>query len=250
MSLTGQELSADERHSEWVRIIERIVSEHINLGWSHYVFRVFREVFGANEWLLETGGFLVETIVEWYSTHAIMVVRRDMDRQRGTENLTNLLKDLQEHSHVLTRERFLQGWRDDEHLLKLGNDAFQKWNPIRSDDGPQADEISPDVIGADITELKATLDKARTYAERVAAHRTPADPELAITFAELHEAFRDLRRAIGKYYAMLTGKVMMSWEPVPQYNVLEAFTRPWITDDPDTMRALREAIGPEARDDA
>jgi hypothetical protein len=250
MSLKRSNLSESDRHAEWLRIINRINQEHIGQGWSHYVFRLFRAVFNFNEDLRSLGGFLLNAIAEMYVTHSLMVLRRELDRQGGTENLINLLYDIKANPHILTRARFLETWDADGPVIELAERQFSEWSPVAGPAGRDTDYINPEVIQGDLDVLTQALEKVRQYAERTRAHRTPElDPSVSVTFNEMHSAFRLLRSAINKYYALLTASSMAQWEPVPQYSVVAPFKFAWLPDDPQVLEAVIKEVEAESVDD-
>jgi hypothetical protein len=42
-------LSDESRYEAWTRVVERIYHEQVNQAWSHYMFRLLRAIFLANE---------------------------------------------------------------------------------------------------------------------------------------------------------------------------------------------------------
>jgi hypothetical protein len=88
-----------------VRVIGRIHDEQVNQGWRHQLFRLVRGVFTTNRQLSDQGGFLFNWMADNYVEAALMLVRRELDIQAGTENLRNLLEDIAEHPDVLARAR-------------------------------------------------------------------------------------------------------------------------------------------------
>lgn len=231
--------SLSERHHEWIRVVERIYVEQVSQGWRHKMFRLFRAVFDSNPKLSEDGGFLFNAIAENYLDAALMVIRRELDVQGGTENLRNLLLDIIEHPTVLTRARYLEQWGGD--AADMANRAFDSFGPDGVPGSKQEDHIGPERVKADLAKLLDDVERLRVYAERTRAHRTPQRGiDNTITFAELHKAVDDIRTVVGKYYALLTQKIVTDWEPVAQYNTLAAFERPWLVDRDAVRRALKE----------
>ena len=47
-------LTEDQRHDEWARIIRRIAEEHVGQAWSNYMFRLLRAVFNVNRRLAQS----------------------------------------------------------------------------------------------------------------------------------------------------------------------------------------------------
>jgi hypothetical protein len=172
MALRLGDIEDDARYDAWSRIIERIKCEQVNEAWSHYMFRLLRAVFIANPSLSEKGGFIFEWMVDNYVDAALMLIRRELDLQNGTENLKNLLLDLIERPTVVTRARYLSRWEEpfDPWFANLVFDGF---NPIRVEGNVNADYLNPEIVRADLNQLDASAGHLREYAERTRAHRTP-----------------------------------------------------------------------------
>lgn len=237
-----KDISDDERHAAWARVVERIRTEQVKEAWSHYMFRLFRSVFAENPTLSEEGGFIFNWVAQNYVDAAFMVLRRELDQQAGAENLRNLLFDIIEHPTVLTRARYRASWGEGGLFdRELANRAFDSFNPKRLADAHDADYIDPDVVRSDLDQVVADAERLREYAERTRAHRTPESKVNTsdITFEALHKAISDVRRVIGKYYLLLTLK-STKWEPVPQFDPIAPFTRAWILDPQGVAKAAEE----------
>ena len=129
------------------------------------------------------------------------------------------------------------------HEAPCANRAFDSFAPVRIAGSPNADHIDPVVVRADLDRLTTAAEDLRVYAERIRAHRTPNQGlERRFTFRELHQTIAATRDVVGKYYRLLTLNIVAEWEPVPQYNTIEAFEQPWVTDRDAVRRA-------SARDD-
>lgn len=243
MTLRLNNLTDDERLDVWKRIIKRIADEQGRQAWSHYMFRLLRAVYINNDKLSAEGGFILHWTAQNYVDTALMLVRRELDRQAGTENLRNLLFDIIDHPTVLTRARYKAGWGQDEFLYEnLADRAFDKFNPKRVDGNPSSDYIDPQLVKADLDQVVSDAENLREYAERTRAHRTP-QPNISqadITFAELHKTIEDVRNTVSKYHSLITLGSIASWEPTPQFNVMAPFMYPWVEDTASVMAAIDE----------
>lgn len=231
MTLRLGDVTPDTRYDAWTEVVQRIYREQVNQAWSHYMFRLLRAVFVTNPRLSEEGGFIFEWMVGSYVDSSLMLVRRELDRQAGTENLRNLMLDMIEHATVASRARYRSKWQGgSDHWFT--DRVFDRFDPVRVPDNPGADHVNPDIIRADLDRISASAERLRSYAERTRAHRTPERGlnTAGMTFETLHEAIDGVRDIIKKYYGFLTLSSIAQWEPVPQYDTLEAFTRPWIID--------------------
>lgn len=131
--------SASQRYEAWLRVVERSSDEQVAQGWRHRVFRLCRAVFETNEELAQEGGFLLNWATENYVDAALMVVRRELDIQAGTENLRNLLDDIARFPEVLNRGRYRSNWQEAEWAR--ADEVFERFGIVRIPGDPLRDHI-------------------------------------------------------------------------------------------------------------
>jgi hypothetical protein len=245
MTLRLNNITDDERLDVWRRVIKRIADEQGRQAWSHFMFRLLRAVYMKNDRLSTDGGYILNWMAQNYVDAALMLVRRELDQQAGTENLRNLLIDIIEYPSVLTRARYKAGWNQDRFLYDdIRDRAFDKFNPKRVDGNPSADYIDPKIVGADLQQVIDDAENLREYAERTRAHRTPQRniSQAEFTFAELHKTIEDVRNTVSNYHSLITLDVITNWEPVPQFNTMAPFMYPWIEDAASVQAAMDDEI--------
>ncbi len=236
-----RETTATDRHTAWIQVIERIHSEQVDQGWRHRTFRLVRAVFTENPQLSEEAGFLFNWMADNYLDSALMLVRRELDVQAGTENLRNLLEDILENPAVLTRARYLAQWGHSD--ADRASEVFDSFAPTKIAGNANADFIDPSMVRKDLDQVIADAERLRVFAERTRAHRTPQrNIDNTITFRDLHTAIADTRDAVGKYYALLTLKMTVGWEPTPQYSTIAPFERAWVTNAAGVRRAMEREV--------
>jgi hypothetical protein len=225
-------ISQDERFRAWVRIAGRIQREHVWQGWNHKVFRLMRAVFESNDRLSDDGGFLYEWMARNYLDSTLMLLRRELDLAAGTENIRNLLIDIAENPAVLCRSRYREQYPSDTCFdVETIDRIFDEVGPLQVQDNRNDDHVDPAIVRADLERIVGDAERIRVYAERTRAHRTPTpqgDPP-TVTIEEMHQTIADIRRVIGKYYALLTLHVAVSWEPVAQFDMLKALQTQWVS---------------------
>lgn len=227
-----------QRYDAWRRVIERASEEQVTQGWRHRVFRLYRAVFETNPALAAEGGFLLNWATENYVDAALMVVRRELDIQAGTENLRNLLEDISACPEVLNRERYRANWQPTEWAR--ADEVFATFGVVVVPGNPLLDHIDPAIVKADLSRVVQDGERLRVFAERTRAHRTREQGiDRSITFGELHQAIDDVRSVVGKYYALLTALSRSDWEPTPQYDTMGLFMRAWVTDPGAVHDALK-----------
>lgn len=190
-----------------------------------------RAVFDENKQLSKDGGYLLDWMVRNYLDSTLMLLRREMDVQPGTENLTNLLLDISTYPQVLSRGRVRARWNKTSDLgSELADHSMNRLELILVPGNSDEDHIDPVVISTDLSLLKGDVEQMRKFAERTRAHRTPT-PKTAfqkLTYGKLHKALEDIQGVTSKYLALLTAKSVAQWEPVAQFNVLKPFLSPWV----------------------
>lgn len=226
----------EDRHAQWIRVVERIKREQIDHGWRHQIFRLMRAVFSSNDELSHDGGFLFNWMAANYVDASLMLVRRELDVQPGTENLRNLLEDIIDHPEVLTRARYRGQWGSENR--DMADRVFDSFEPVRTSGRPEADYINPAIVKADLTKAVDAGERVRRFAERTRAHRTPERGiDRSLTFQDLHKAIDDIREIVGKYYSLLALSTVINWEPTAQYDQIAPFTKPWVRDTAAVERA-------------
>jgi hypothetical protein len=174
-------------------------SEDITMGWwNRKVFRAIRAMFNTNTLLHRAEGSReawrwIETT---YSHYAVMLVRREVDSQTGVLNLKQLLHALESHHDVLKK-----------HAL-----------------GRRVPSLAG--IRADRKRLEKQAAKVVAYGHRLIAHRTPPGAP-TITFNELDDAFRAVRRVLIKYQGVLVGVDLLDATPTPQFDWLAPYRVAW-----------------------
>jgi hypothetical protein len=214
-----------------------MADEHFRQGWNHYMFRLLRAVFSTNPPLAREGGFILSWIADIYVEAALMLLRREFDKEAGTENLRNLLLDIAEHPEVLTRARYRSMCTQRPPGYDLADRSFDQF-PLKKQANAADDHLDPGGVRRELDALTAKVERVRVYAERTRAHRTPEQSfdVKNLTYSDLHEAIQQVRDLVNRCHVLLTTACIAEWEPVPQYNTIAPFQRPWVQ-DPKAVRA-------------
>jgi hypothetical protein len=156
-----------------------------------------------------------------------MTFRRELDQQRGTENLRHLLEEIEQRSQIINRKRYIVLWNPKAAPDRMmANRMFDKIPIVKVSDNPDADHLDPRRVATDRAKLEADTEHVREYVERTYAHRTPASAT-PVTFGDFHAAIDAIVPIFKRYYAWLTLNTITQVEPVPQYDTHECFTFPW-----------------------
>jgi hypothetical protein len=144
-----------------------------------------------------------------------MLVRRELDTQSKVLNLTKMLYDIEKHHDILV--------------------AHAKGRRM-----PSIEEVSED-----LKELQTETQRVVDYGNRIIAHRTPPGaPE--ITWAQLDDALRALRKTLIKYNGVLKASDLAYTTPTPQFDWLEPYRVAWMPQGFEEPEAEEDAPLSEA----
>lgn len=118
--------SGDEIYERWVSTFERIENQTYTLFLYRDYWRGLGEITQANGNLPPSGIF--DAFGVWYATTQATTMRRQVDTRRGTISFWRLLDDIARHPGVMTRERHVGLWQQND-----GDEEI--W-------GPEADRIT------------------------------------------------------------------------------------------------------------
>jgi hypothetical protein len=224
-------LSDDELYADWVRWIKRAHDESVMQAWRHRNFRLMRGIAEQNTRLRETGGFFLQWAAQNYLAAAAIAFRRELDTQRGTENLFHVLTEMHQRPRVVSRERFVATWGPSNREFSIPDRAFNSYPIIKDRNGDsRRDHLDPAYVANDLTTLQKENERILEYVQTTVAHRAPEKPKAEVpTFGDFHAALAAVQEVIGRYYTFLTHSTIINFEPTAQYDVHEPFTFAWIS---------------------
>jgi hypothetical protein len=156
-----------------------------------------------------------------------MSFRREVD-WANHYGFIHLLEEIKSRPQVLSRRRHHQLWGPEPSPLgdQLVNEDFERMPFVRTGKDPMNDHLDPESVRTHMDELREQTKVAHRYVEQNIAHRTHHRGG-TLTFREFHAAINFLMRTFKRYYARLTLKAIVQFEPVAQFNTHEPFTFPW-----------------------
>jgi hypothetical protein len=161
-----EQLTPDEVNARWQAWIRRIYDETISLGWNRRMFRMMRDIVQANTRLQQTGGHVIDWMFGNYVVTAAMTFRRELDRQAGTENLRNLLHEIEARPEVLSRARHRAMWGPKTMEFWGPDQAFDGLCIVKYPDDPERDHLDPASVRTDRLRLQDATERVRVFVER------------------------------------------------------------------------------------
>lgn len=223
-------MNPDEIFRAWMADIENIRTDIHEMFSLRRTFRDVAEVFRNNPRLQEVGGHLWEWMLLSYAASILIRVRRQVQGQKGTVDLDQLLRAISKRPDVITRGRryAIHGPIESRHMRELLDREFtETWVRNSDSQNPDQDQIDPMIVAADLKQLEKAVEAVTEVANRAIAHRTRVNVG-DVTFGEVDKAFDAIEQTLQKYYALIVGNSLAQAEPTPQFNTHEVFTFAWI----------------------
>lgn len=97
----------EERFQKWVKWLDKdIYHEVLVLSDYQFIFWEVQKIIQENPKIQKPSSFY-SFVGQWYSTAAVMSIRRQIKNQKDSISLARLLSEIIETPEILSRERFL-----------------------------------------------------------------------------------------------------------------------------------------------
>jgi hypothetical protein len=212
----------DGLYEKWQEWIEGIYREVVTLFAYRSFYRGLVDMTAANDAIPPSSFFAA--LPAWYGVTQAMGVRRQTDLGRDAVSLARLLTNMAEHPQVMTRERFLALWDDDEYDQRRGNEEFDNYA------GRGSDVIPAERYQADLDRFQEIARPTKDYVDRLVAHNDQRELDSVPTFDELNAAIDLLEELLNKYMVLLKSTSVPSADPVHQADWKSAFRVAWLRD--------------------
>ena len=208
----------DSLHEKWCGWLADIDADLTDVAFTRYVWQQENELLFAHTDMPASDIFDVRS--RNYATTQVTAVRRQIDTDKRSATLANLLTDLTEHPEAITKERYVG--RAECGTQWLATAEFTRWaDGIRT-------HLDPDIPTRDLAALVEVTDPIKAYVNKHVAHLDRRREQTPVPdFAALHAAIDALFEAYGRYALLLTGDDRVIVAPVPQYDMFAPYDRAW-----------------------
>ncbi len=210
-------MTDDERWQQWQEWFQTIFEDVQSALINRTIFQEVRAMIDANPKIQKHSSFY-EWMANVYADSGLMAVRRQLDTDTRSVSLTRLLKDIAEHPHVLSRDRFVALYRWE--LQDLAHRDFDR------EVGQGAPHIDPHVVEANLEAFREATADIERYGTKRVAHLDAEGPTNVPTFGELETVLELLRTLLKKYMLLL--RAVSYDDPVWVYDWKAIFREPWI----------------------
>jgi hypothetical protein len=205
---------------KWRRDLDRIREEIEQLAWSKAIHERVRGIVNGNP-AINVGNQFYGWLSRSYVDSQLIGIRRQLDLDKRSVSLVNLIASMAEAPAQLTREAHLSLYR--EGMARAGNSTF---------DGLAGNEASVYPVAL-LHDAQQKLDQVRTvhgkYVNKRLAHsdRKILQGRLP-TYRDLDNAVDELERLVIHYHLLFAAEDFRSLVPVVQYDWEAIFRQPWL----------------------
>jgi hypothetical protein len=223
----------DPKHKKWLNWIDWVHQETQNLLVKTYLYDRYVEIVKANPEVQNPRDFH-DWAMRNYFESALMSIRRLTDTHPDAISLTNLLKELEESSQLITLEFYRRDYSEgtvDENgapdgkawTFALAEDRF------REEFGVGAAVLNAKVVKTDIAELKKQIAIVETFIDNTLAHHNKGGKgKLSLETKHARSAIEIIEKLAIKYLALMGQDGYDSLTPTYQYDPEKIFTQAWI----------------------
>lgn len=220
-------MSTEELHEKWTAWLEQIEHETMTLWLYREYWRGLTEITQAND--LPPSTFF-DALGVWYAATQLAAVRRQLDHDMRSVSFWRLLTEMSEHPEVMTRERHVVLWDDENHWAE--DWMREPWLARARENYDRFAEAGNDTIAPrrtlqDRAELEDLAQPLREYVNRRIAHTAETELQAVPTFGELNAAVDKLGDLLQKYVSLFRAAALVQVAPEIQEDWLAPFRVPW-----------------------
>jgi hypothetical protein len=199
-----------------------IVTKHVGqLVMDRTIWRSTRDILKSNPATSEPPFFFHWATQNYYVTQTVGV-RRQMDsRETHQQTMCRLLRALKNGSASLTREWFVDMYRDDPMMKAIGHADFDTFA------GSDGHSVPPEWFDARHDRLAATIRPIRKYVNRRIAHVDNREVTVP-AIAELDAAIDSLNDATVQLSLLLNASGLVGAEPIIQFDWTKGLDVAWL----------------------
>jgi hypothetical protein len=217
-------MTDDEQFKEWGEQIWTIY-DHITIAdLSRHIHNEVGAILHANPRLWRNNNSFYLWMATTYEAYALVAVRRQVDRRKGSISLVRLLDEISRYPHILSRERFVQQAIASKLPASEGamNRMFDHYT------APGANHIQADVVRAELRDLQAQTKSIEEYTNTRVAHFNPKVPEETPMVLQVHAALDHLYALVEKYLLLLRAVKYEKPQLADEETWKDVFREPWI----------------------
>jgi hypothetical protein len=203
----------------WRRWLDAIETEIFEIAHRRRLYRETREMVEKNPKANVPSAWFT-WFQRMYVNDQVTAVRRQVDWDRRSISLVQLIQDIAANPDVITRRRFIRPY--DTAMKNHAHRDFEKFAK------PGAKHIDARLIQADARALIDAHERLRRFVNTYVAHRNRYPMRRLPTFKELDDCIDLFGRLLQRYTLLLTQAGLIEVVPTLQEDWRAPFRVPWI----------------------
>lgn len=216
----------DRLYERWLTRFEQIRNETHTLFLYRDYWQGLAEMTQANDDIPPSTIF--DALGVWYAATQATSIRRQLDSDPRSISFRNLLSDMADHPEVMTRERHVGLWHNDDQrewakvaLQQRANASYDRFA------GKGQDVIEPELTAADLDRLLTIGRPVTKFVNKAIAHTDAKALGSTSTYGELNAVIDELGELLKKYSSLLLAQWVPELVPVDQQGWRQAFQVAW-----------------------
>jgi hypothetical protein len=223
-------MAQEDRTSKWKRWLNDLRDEVSQLLISREVYIEVRNIVAANP-AVRTNNRLITWMTWNYVQGMLIGVRRLVDSRTDTISLVRLLREMEMHSDLLTREAHVQLYSEDDT-------EWQAHGTFDNLAGEGASAYPRDKLLNDRERLLVLWKKLKPLANKRIAHLDEAKNVGSLPkYQDLDDIVDEIERQVKHYCLLIEARDYVSLQPVPQYDWKAIFRVPWLSESENRRRS-------------
>lgn len=211
----------DAKFKKWEGWLKTIHEDIRELLVRKYIFNEVQDIIKSNPKIHKPSSFY-----DWLSiVHSVDIsigIRRQLDADKKSVSFTRLLTAIIEEPDILSRERFVKLYPDEEYRQDYGHKDFDDFS------GEGNDYVDPELVKADLKNLQESGKDIREFANKRVAHHSQNPPSKPLTDTKVVACLDLLENLLIKYELLFHAATYVGILPVWQHDWKEIFREPWI----------------------
>jgi hypothetical protein len=221
----------DQRIEKWTRWIEgpTIRVDVLTMNLQREAWREVSRIIHDHGELPDSywWAFMLDT----YITTQAVAVRRQADTHPDVASLAKLLEELSDDAGRVTRDFWIDLWRDDDGQIDAMDLRFaeQQW----AENYGSGDTLDPAIPTHDVAVLKASAASVKSFVDKHIAHAEAhpveqAPPDAVLKVSDVHDAIDVIGDVFKRYSTLFTAGGYVSLVAEIQHDWKAIFREPWI----------------------
>lgn len=213
-------MAIDPKLAKWIRWLKIIESEIQSLVVAKHTFHEIQRVINSNPELHQPSHFY-DYLSQTYISHVLIGLRRQLKSDTQSISIARLFEELIQSPQSFSRAYFVEKYKG-SILEHHANSDFNKFAQ------PEMDHIDPNLVQANLKQLRKFTKSCEDFADRIIAHRDKTPPKQLPTFNEVDACIDLLDKLYVHYFLLFHASSMETLLPVWQYDWQAIFRVPWI----------------------